>query len=436
MSDRSFSSHAPRALRVLLITQFGERLAGSLLLALLTMYLTEHFRWSIATALRAVGLFVGLGYALTMPGGLWADRRRGHAEAVLFGCVLLISGYVLLVFDSTSACLAGLLLLALGSGLFRPSILALVAARYKHDDTRRQSGFSALYASANLGALVAPPLGEWLRRNYCWSAAFVMAAFIQLLTTSYFFFEWKQPQTLNSDSSGARFLPPSASQTAKQPLIDDRSRIHALLLFLSAATWFWIAVQQSNGTLVLFARDQTDRFVKNIFSERRLFWEIPVGWFSSAHAALVILLAALQSPLLAFLSKRGRNRALFQLALGMFLLAVAYAIWSGACLSYVGERVPVLWLILGYLALAMAEFLVGPLSYAFIAEYAPPKHLGLLLGVSLLGTAVGSLLAGELGARFWASTPHQVFFGAGALISFLVAVTILLMQTRLGPSSG
>ena len=50
----------------------------------------------------------------------------------------------------------GMVLIALGTGLLKPNISAMVGNLYSEDDPRRDSGFSIFYMGINIGAVLAP----------------------------------------------------------------------------------------------------------------------------------------------------------------------------------------------------------------------------------------------------------------------------------------
>src|SRR4030095_11867114 len=50
----------------------------------------------------------------------------------------------------------GMVLIAVGTGLLKPNISAMVGGLYRVNDTRRDSGFSIFYMGINIGAVLAP----------------------------------------------------------------------------------------------------------------------------------------------------------------------------------------------------------------------------------------------------------------------------------------
>ena len=60
---------------------------------------------------------------------------------------------------------AGLTLIAIGTGLLKPNVSAMVGQLYGPGDVRRDSGFSIYYMGINIGALLAPLVCGWIAES-------------------------------------------------------------------------------------------------------------------------------------------------------------------------------------------------------------------------------------------------------------------------------
>ncbi|TMP70967.1 MFS transporter, partial [Pseudoalteromonas ruthenica] len=76
------------------------------------------------------------------PGGWIADRLLGGQKAVWYGGVIIMIGHIILAIPSTHSFFIGLIFVALGTGLLKPNISAMVGQLYKSDDERRDSGYA------------------------------------------------------------------------------------------------------------------------------------------------------------------------------------------------------------------------------------------------------------------------------------------------------
>ena len=116
-------------------------------------------------------------YLLAVPGGFIADRMLGAKRSVLVGGVTIAAGHYALAIPSLTTFYLGLILIALGTGLFKPNISALVGALYPRDDVRRDSGFSLFYMGINVGAFIAPIVTGFLAQSSTFKGWLAAAGF-------------------------------------------------------------------------------------------------------------------------------------------------------------------------------------------------------------------------------------------------------------------
>ena len=94
-----------------------------------------------------------------------ADRVLGLRRAVFVGGVVIMTGHICLAISSLATFYAGLVLIALGTGLLKGNAAALVGQFYPPEDVRRDAGFSIYYVGINTGAFVAPLVTGWLAQS-------------------------------------------------------------------------------------------------------------------------------------------------------------------------------------------------------------------------------------------------------------------------------
>lgn len=158
----------PKGLLVLALANMGERFGYYTMLAILTLYLQAKFALSTATTSAIYSTFLALIYFLPVFGGVVADKWLGYGKTILIGVVVMFGGYLLLglPFGAGSTgltiMLISLLLISLGTGLFKGNLQALVGKIY--DDPKYAKGrdiaFSIFYLFINIGSLFAPSMGQ------------------------------------------------------------------------------------------------------------------------------------------------------------------------------------------------------------------------------------------------------------------------------------
>ncbi len=128
-------------------------------------------------AARIYGNYTMAVYMLSIPGGFIADRVLGARRSVLLGGWIIALGHYALAIPSEVTVLYGLVLVAIGTGLFKPNISGLVGALYARDDGRRDAGFSLFYMGINIGAFIAPLITGFLAQSAWFKAWLANAGF-------------------------------------------------------------------------------------------------------------------------------------------------------------------------------------------------------------------------------------------------------------------
>lgn len=155
----------PKGLFVLAATNTGERFGYYTMLAIFALYLQAHYGWSSAATSQVFGGFLAAVYFLPVFGGLLADKVLGYGKTITLGTVIMFIGYALLTFPVGSGLISmflALLLIAIGTGLFKGNLQALVGNLYDNPkySKNRDLAYSIFYMCINIGAFFAPSTAE------------------------------------------------------------------------------------------------------------------------------------------------------------------------------------------------------------------------------------------------------------------------------------
>ena len=158
----------PKGLYLLFVTEMWERFSYYGMRALLMVFmLTPAAAGGLGFSAHKGGLVYGTYtlcvYVLSILGGFIADNFLGARRTVLIAGIIIAAGHYTLALHSEATFMAGLVLVALGSGLLKPNMSSMVGALYEPGDPRRDSGFSIFYMGVNLGALTTT---SDLKNNY------------------------------------------------------------------------------------------------------------------------------------------------------------------------------------------------------------------------------------------------------------------------------
>src|SRR5215210_4065947 len=151
----------PRGLTTLFFTELWERFSYYGMRAILVLYMVAPAEqgglgFDTKRAASIYGTYTMSVYLTALPGGLIADRWLGARLAVLLGGIVIACGHFTMVFQSTTTLYGGMALIAIGTGLLKPNISAMVGGLYRENDPRRDGGFSLFYMGINVGAVLAP----------------------------------------------------------------------------------------------------------------------------------------------------------------------------------------------------------------------------------------------------------------------------------------
>src|SRR5437773_1496455 len=167
--DRGFFGH-PRGLSTLFFTEMWERFSYYGMRAILTLYMTKKlvegglgFDEKYAALIYAT--YVSSVWYLPLIGGWLADRVFGARRAVLIGGIIIACGHYSMAINTHLNFYAGLILIAIGTGLLKPNISAMVGQLYSDKDKRRDAGFSIFYMGINLGAFLSPIVVGFLAQH-------------------------------------------------------------------------------------------------------------------------------------------------------------------------------------------------------------------------------------------------------------------------------
>ena len=277
----------PKGLFALALANTGERFGYYTMLAVFALFLRENFGLEAGTAGAIYSTFLGLVYFMPLIGGIMADKF-GFGKMVTIGITIMFVGYLLLSIplggDSIAmfAMLAALLLISLGTGLFKGNLQVMVGNLYddpKYAD-KRDAAFSLFYMAINIGALFAPTaavkikeyaqtaLGFSSNDAYHFSFAVACAALILSIAIYYIF----RP-TFRHVEGGARKKGEAVVEDTLTPA-ETKSRMTALFLVFAVVIFFWMAFHQNGLTLTYFADEFTQKTSTGIQSLTFNVWNL------------------------------------------------------------------------------------------------------------------------------------------------------------------
>lgn len=386
----------PKGLYALALANTGERFGYYTMLAVFILFLKANFGFGSGVAGIIYSVFLGLVYFLPLLGGILADKF-GYGKMVTSGISIMFLGYVLLSVPlgaNTVAVIAmgaALLLISLGTGLFKGNLQVMVGNLYddaKYSD-KRESGFSLFYMAINIGAMFAPTaaiavknwainsLGYSEGAAYHFSFAVACVSLIVSMAIYYGLRSW----FANTDKKKEASKTDDATETLSPA--ETKERIICLCLVFAVVIFFWMAFHQNGATLTYFADSYTQTVSTGLQSMVFDVFNLVAGIFivyalfaifqskttkSKGYALLVIILSlafltykfftlkpetAVDAPifqqfnpcfvvaltpvsvaLFGFLGKKGKEpKAPTKIGLGMLVAAVGFFVMVGSSMG-------------------------------------------------------------------------------------------------------
>jgi POT family proton-dependent oligopeptide transporter len=402
----------PKGLTILFLTQMWEQFSYYGMRALLVYYMTRELLLGQEKASLIYGAYTATAYFTPIFGGVIADRWLGKRRAVIAGATIMAAGHFMMSFDSWLY--IALATIALGNGLFLPSLPSQINDLYGASDPRRARAYNIYYVGINIGGFLAPLICGTLGEFYGWHAGFAAAGVGMLAGLCIY-------------ALGGQYLPPeSPTGQAQRPVVPrastgsapaesgpaesgprNRLSTYALLLGVGVAvTVFRGAYEQIGNTVAIWSDIGVTRQAGSL--------TVPVTWFQSLNPLLVFLM----TPALLAYWRRRADRGLEppatrRMALGALIVALSYALLAGVAAHAGPERASGLWLVLYFVIFTFARL-------------APPSFAATTVAAWFLAIFSGSLCAGAVGT-LWSSLSHATFFAFLAFLATLAAILLLAL---------
>ena len=465
----------PAGLYLVFFTGMWERFSYYAMRGILVLYLTATWLngglgYDEKFSTTVYGLATGLCYFTPLFGGWLSDRYLGQRKSILIGGFIMVLAQFLLfapeLFTTVSpnmtpeqlahnefigrvGLFAGLFLLIIGNGFFKPNISSIVGDLYEPGDRRLDSAFSIFYMGINLGAVIAPLIVGLLADNV-FATTFVDANGVTQITHGYrygflaaavgvligqllfVFLSNKYLGNIGMEPKGAAKLAESSTEEVKVPLTrQEKERIAVIFIFFFFAVFFFAGMEQAGASFNLYANKYIDR---TIFGH-----EIPTAWLQMINPFFVIVLA----PVFAYFWNTRLGQALntpLKMGLGLIVLGIGFwfmliagfqrgATWQGG-LNIVDNpdatiKASMIWMILTYLLHTIGELSLSPVGLSIVTKLSPARFASLFMGVWIMAAAFANMLAGLISSYVVELGASTVF---ASISAFVMVLGILMVS--------
>ena len=404
----------PRGLTILFLTEMWEKFSFFGMRALLVYYMIKQLAIPQSQASLIYGGYAAFAYFTPILGGLIADRMLGRRKAVIIGGSIMALGHFLMAFQSLFY--PALALIALGNGLFLPSLPSQVHTLYAPGDPRREYAYNVYYVGINVGAVLAPLVCGTLGEIYGWHFGFGAAGVGMCLGLVIYI-------------AGGKYLPRLEDRAVRvRPEITEKDqsavrRLAVLVGVICTMVVFRGAYEQMGNTVAVWIDSSVSRTVTSAL-------QIPSTWFQAVNPLLVFLLTPLLLAVWRRRSRPGQPYApLRRMAIGAFTVAGAYVLLALVSHESTVTATPAHWgWVLAFLLIyTTGELFILPTGLALFGRIAPRTLAATVMAFWFLGSFAGNLFAGGLGT-LWNRLHEVAFFSLTAAVAAAAGALLLAME--------
>lgn len=396
-TDRTWFGH-PRGLTILALTEMWSSFSFFGMRALLIYYLTKGLLLSQETSSLVYGTYSSVAFFTPVLGGIISDRWLGRRRAVLLGGVVMALGSFMMPFPVLLY--PALCTIALGNGLFLPSLSSQINELYSKNDPRKATAYNIYYVGINFGAFLAPLIGGTMGEIFGWGWGFVATGIGMTLGLAVYL-------------SAARYLPAEPTQRIHKPEQKAEDPIQVEVLWLLAAVFLFVVVfraayEQAGNTIALWADSGVDRTIGG--------WSIPMTWFQSLNPLFIFLFTPAIVAWWTWRARTGKDQpAVARMGSGALIMAGSYLML--AVVAWVADgHASWLWLAVFFVVYTIGELFILPVGLGLFGRLAPPGHAATMIAAWFAASFFGNLAAGVLGTA-WSVLAPPTFFVVVALVA-------------------
>lgn len=410
--DKSVKGFPPQ-IKYIVWNEACERYSYYGMRSILVIFLTQYLLISKADATADYHLFAGACYLFPILGAYISDRFWGKYKTILYLSLVYCLGHAFLALfehDKTGF-YWGLGLIALGSGGIKPCVSAHVGDQFRPSQKQQlKKVFDLFYWMINFGSFFSTLITPWTLEAYGPGVAFGIPGILMAVATFIFWLgrhefvhippTGKQPHGTGrvllsavknfSRAKGKGILGGALENHPKEAVDAVNAALDVGKIFI-AVTIFWALFDQHGSSWVLQAKEMDLNVSFFGFKTQLLPSQIP---------ALNPIMVMILIPLFTFGIYPAIERIfkiemtpLRRMGAGMFVAAFSFVFV--AIFQYFldgGSSVNVLWQVIPYLVITMAEVMISITGLEFAYTQAPRSMKSTIMSMWLLTVFFGNMI--------------------------------------------
>ncbi len=436
------TSKMPPSVPYILANEAAERFAFYGMSSILVIFMTNNLMgpggalnvMADESAREWFHWFTAAVYFMAIMGAVISDLWFGKFRTIIWFSLVYCVGFFVLMVDHTRLGLsAGLILIALGSGIIKPCVSANVGDQFGPSNKHLiQKLYSWFYFSINAGAAVSMWLCPILLDKWGPGVGFgVPAVSMVVATTAYWLGRRKMVD-----------IPPAGAKAWSE--IFDReqrgnlAKIGVIFLFVAM---FFALYYQSQSAWVLQAKKMDLTWLSFPWWNadhglylREITW-LPAQMQAANSVLVLVMIPGFAYGVYPALNRLWNMTLLRKMGIGLFVTAGSFLvpIWIETQIQQ-GGHPSIGWQFVAYIFLTAAEIMVSVTALEFAYTQAPNKMKSLIQAINLLSISLGNIIAAVVnmvienpdGTTKLPGASYYWFFAAAMLVTSLLFIPVAL----------
>lgn len=425
----------PTGLKFFFWGEFAERCSYYGMRAILPLYLTTRLNMSDEQASSVYFAFKMGCYFLPLLGGWLADRYLGKYWTIVGFSVPYVIGQLLVGIESDWVVMLALGLCAMGSGVIKPNISALMGQTYDQqrpgDQPLRARAFLWFYFAVNVGAFISLLALPPIRNKFGYQVAFLVPA--GFMAVALLVFALGKPHYARETVGPAPPMTP-AERAEQRAVLAKLFGVFFLVIF------FWLVYEHNDTQWTFFARDHVDlqkpAWVPGWFEatdkDGNPTGQIAPDQFQFINALCVLLLVLFFQWFWPRVDPTGtRVPQTAKVLFGFLFTGAAPGLLALAAQGAAGGgKVSMLWIVGAYMVLTLGEVLLYGTMLDLSYAYAPARMKGFVTACFLVTNALGNLINMQYAKLYNTRFSPETFFAIDAALCVAAAVAFFFVARQ------
>jgi POT family proton-dependent oligopeptide transporter len=436
-------SKFPRQINYIVWNEACERYSYYGMRSILVIFLVQYLLLDKATAVSDYHLFSGACYLFPVLGAYISDRFWGKYKTIIILSMVYCLGHAFLaIFEHSQVGFYwGLGLIAFGSGGIKPCVSAHVGDQFKPDQKKAlQKVFDVFYFMINFGSFFSTLITPWTLKAWGPAWAFGIPGILMFIATIIFWMgrhhyvhvppTGKVPHgtgrvllsCFKNLGKGKGFFGGALLDHPEQNVNDVKAAINVGKIFFAIAI-FWALFDQHGSSWVLQAKEMDLSFgyfgIDNLLPS-----QIP----ALNPIMVMILIPFFTFGVYPFCEKvfKIEMTPLRRMGAGMFVTALSFVFV--ALFQYqldAGNQISVLWQIIPFLVITMAEVMVSITGLQFAYTQAPRSMKSTIMSMWLLTVFFGNMITAYIAKVNTFDGGNFFMFFAGLMAFFAIIFALV-----------